>query len=498
MAARIPGYAIAGKTGTAAKLVNGRYSKSDYNGSFVGFVPSRSPAVTIIVVLDSPHGPHGYYGGSVSAPIFRRIAETTLLYLGIGPTIDPTPPILVARRENTQAPPSEPVVRLVEDGPVGTVPDVSGMSAREAVTKLVRLGLDARLVGNGFVASQTPAAGAARTRHGVSSRVEPLAASKPGRGRAWTVAELHQLQRRGTIHVDAVASSDATLAVTGMVYDSRTVEPGQVFVALKGQHADGATFARQALARGASGVVSEQAPPDDVHAPWLRVTDARLALAQMAAELFHHPSAEMRVVGITPGTNGKTTTAYLVASIFEAAGIPCGILGTVGYRVGDDLRAAAHTTPEAPEVQRLLREMADCGCGACAMEVSSHALVFRRVDEVRLRGGVFTNLTRDHLDFHGDMDTVFPAKRRLFDVCPRRARVVNVDDPRGVELVAAVSRPVTFAIGRSADVTSGPLSFSLDGLRFDARTPRGTLAMINAVAHDRDIDPSAGRVCWSR
>jgi membrane peptidoglycan carboxypeptidase len=161
--ARIPGYTIAGKTGTAAKLVNGSYSKSDYNGSFVGFIPSHNPAVTIIVVLDSPHGPHGYYGGNVSAPIFKRIAEATLQYLGIGPTINPAPPVLVAHAGaavNASVPSEEPpTIAVVDDGPPGTMPNLQGMSARDALRRLVKLGLTARFEGDGFVVAQDPPAG---------------------------------------------------------------------------------------------------------------------------------------------------------------------------------------------------------------------------------------------------------------------------------------------------------------------------------------------------
>ena len=163
-AARIPGFTVAGKTGTAAKLVNGNYSKSDYNGSFVGFIPSRNPVVTILVVLDSPHGPHGYYGGSVSAPIFKRIAEETLRYLGVGPTINPDPPVLVAQNGtvDVSAPSEEPPrITVVSDGPPGTMPDLQGMSARDALHRLVKLGLTARVHGNGFVVAQDPPAGTA-------------------------------------------------------------------------------------------------------------------------------------------------------------------------------------------------------------------------------------------------------------------------------------------------------------------------------------------------
>src|SRR6185437_8843998 len=159
--------------------------------------------------------------------------------------------------------------------------------------------------------------------------------------------------------------------------------------ALKGQHQDGTAFSRPAIERGAAAVVSEQPAPADIHIPWAIVEDARLAMAVLAAAFYRDPSAEMHVIGIT-GTNGKTTTAYLVASIFEAAGVRCGILGTVAYRIGDETREATRTTPEAPDVQALLREMVDRGCGACAMEVSSHALTLRRVDGMSFAAAVFT------------------------------------------------------------------------------------------------------------
>jgi membrane peptidoglycan carboxypeptidase len=174
--ARMAGYTIAGKTGTAAKLINGRYSHSDYNASFVGFIPSRDPAVAIIVVIDSPHGPNGYFGGSVSAPVFKRIAESTLRYFGIGPTIDPEPPVLVERRETIdrrarRQNAAEPIVSFVAAGAPGTIPDLHGLSAREAVRILVKRGLSARLSGDGFVMSQNPPAGSVLEPGGVCSLV---------------------------------------------------------------------------------------------------------------------------------------------------------------------------------------------------------------------------------------------------------------------------------------------------------------------------------------
>jgi UDP-N-acetylmuramoyl-L-alanyl-D-glutamate--2,6-diaminopimelate ligase len=292
-----------------------------------------------------------------------------------------------------------------------------------------------------------------------------------------TWAELHgALRGRGLIRADDALRAEAAVGVvTGITYDSRIVEAGHVFVALKGQHADGTAFARQAIDRGAAAIVSEQPAPPGVHVPWAMVEDARLALAILAVAFYRDPSGEMQVIGIT-GTNGKTTTAYLLGSIFEAAGIRCGILGTVAYRIGNDVREATRTTPEAPDVQQLLREMVDAQCGACAMEVSSHALSLRRVDGMRFAAAVFTNLTRDHLDFHADMDSYFRAKRRLFEMLPRDApSLLNVDDPRGPLLADAGGRPVTYGINREADIKPGPLSFSLDGLDFDMRTPRGTV-----------------------
>ncbi|MBI3047944.1 MAG: UDP-N-acetylmuramoyl-L-alanyl-D-glutamate--2,6-diaminopimelate ligase [Acidobacteria bacterium] len=261
----------------------------------------------------------------------------------------------------------------------------------------------------------------------------------------------------------------------GVTHDSRRVAPGWLFVALRGLKADGAEFAPQAIASGAAAVVAEGPPRTRAAVPWVVVGDARLALAWLAAEFFGHPSRRMRVVGVT-GTNGKTTTSYLVSAMFEAAGVRCGVLGTVVYRIGDREFAAERTTPEAPELQGFMRDMVEAGCGACAMEVSSHALALRRADGIHFAAGVFTNLTRDHLDFHGNMEDYFAAKRRLFELLPAAApAAVNLDDPRGAAIVEVAGRPVTYAVNRPADVTPGPLALSLEGLEFDVRTPRGEL-----------------------
>ncbi|CAN5747458.1 UDP-N-acetylmuramoyl-L-alanyl-D-glutamate--2,6-diaminopimelate ligase [soil metagenome] len=291
---------------------------------------------------------------------------------------------------------------------------------------------------------------------------------------------LGQLVRAVAAHepfaaLQATVKLPADPAVSGVVYDSRQAAAGSVFVALRGLQADGTAFAREAVTRGAVAVFAEVPEPPGNRTPWFEVADGRLALAALAAEFNGRPSERLSLVGIT-GTNGKTTTSYLLAAIFEAAGIKCGRIGTVGYRIGNRELDAARTTPEAPELQRMLRDMVAQGCGACVMEVSSHALVLRRADHLRFTAGIFTNLTRDHLDFHGDMEAYFIAKRRLFELLPHGAvGVTNADDRRGSEFAASVTRPVTYAIEAPADVTPGPISYSLDGLTFDIRTPRGTL-----------------------
>jgi UDP-N-acetylmuramoyl-L-alanyl-D-glutamate--2,6-diaminopimelate ligase len=271
----------------------------------------------------------------------------------------------------------------------------------------------------------------------------------------------------------AQAELSADPVVTAIAYDSRQAVPGSVFVALRGQQADGSSYAREALNRGAVAIFAEVPAPADHPLPWFRVADGRLALAALAAEFFGRPSEQLSLVGIT-GTNGKTTTSYVLTAIFEAAGMKCGRIGTVGYRIGNREHEAARTTPEAPELQRMLRDMVAQRCSACVMEVSSHALVLRRADHLQFAAGVFTNLTRDHLDFHGDMEQYFTAKRRLFELLPKDAvGVTNADDRRGAAFAAAAGRPVTYGIDAVADVRPGPISYSLDGLSFDVRTPRG-------------------------
>jgi UDP-N-acetylmuramoyl-L-alanyl-D-glutamate--2,6-diaminopimelate ligase len=287
-----------------------------------------------------------------------------------------------------------------------------------------------------------------------------------------------------SLHPDSVElverSGTRDAEVTSIAHDSRAVSKGSVFVAVPGHRTDGVLFAIEAARRGALAVVSESEAPADVPPTvcWLRTDDARVVLADLAATFFGHPSRSLTVVGVT-GTNGKTTTTYLLASVFDAAGMPSGRMGTVTVRVGPDAtdeRDASHTTPEAPEIHRLLREMISRGCRACAMEVSSHALALHRADQVTFAAAIFTNLTRDHLDFHGDMQHYFAAKRRLFDMLPPGApAIVNVDDPRGAELANTLPRVLSYAIDHPADVRASRIQISLEGIAFEAETPRGTV-----------------------
>ncbi|MAW63142.1 MAG: UDP-N-acetylmuramoyl-L-alanyl-D-glutamate--2,6-diaminopimelate ligase [Acidobacteria bacterium] len=263
--------------------------------------------------------------------------------------------------------------------------------------------------------------------------------------------------------------------VAAITYDSRRVEEGAVFVAVRGQQFDGTRFVPEAVSHGAVLVVASSGRPDDAHVPWLTVTDERVALAELSAAFYGDPSQELTVVGVT-GTNGKTTTTYLISAIFDAAGWSCGRIGSVGYRTGVRETVADRTTPEAPEVQSLLRKMVDQGCTACAMEVSSHALGMRRVEGTQFAAAVFSNLTRDHLDYHPDMEHYFATKRRLFEMLRGGApAIINVDDPYGEQIAATADRPVTYGITAAADVSAVGIDSTLEGSSIEVRTPRGHL-----------------------
>ena len=263
----------------------------------------------------------------------------------------------------------------------------------------------------------------------------------------------------------------ADVEVTGLAYDSRAVTPGTLFFCVPGFRTDGHDFAPDAVARGAAALVVER--PLDLGVPEVRVESVRAAMAPAAARFYGDPTSELQVVGIT-GTNGKTTSAFLVRAVLEAAGRPCGLLGTVTSVVGGSEREVVRTTPEAIDLQRDFREMLDAGDRACAMEVSSHALALRRADAIHWAATLFTNLSRDHLDFHADMEDYFLAKRRLFQEAPGAA-AINVDDPYGRRLAAEVPAATTFAVDRDAGWRALEVETGLRGSRFRVRSPAGEL-----------------------
>jgi len=276
--------------------------------------------------------------------------------------------------------------------------------------------------------------------------------------------------------------------VTAICHDSRQVKAGGLFFALRGVSADGHRFVPVAVENGAVAVVVEDLANVPAGVTALRVVDARLAMARVAAAFHGDPTATMPLIGIT-GTNGKTTTTYLLEAILAAAGIPAAVLGTISYRFGTTLLESSHTTPESTDLQAALVKLAASGAKAFVMEVSSHALEQKRVDGCHFDVGIFSNLTRDHLDYHGSMESYLAAKDRLFSellrpdaIKPRRRAVINLDDPCGTTIAARAACPVvTFAIDATADVR--PLSFSstVDGINCVLGTPQGELALASRL-----------------
>jgi UDP-N-acetylmuramoyl-L-alanyl-D-glutamate--2,6-diaminopimelate ligase len=281
--------------------------------------------------------------------------------------------------------------------------------------------------------------------------------------------------------LDTVSAGDlgsgADVEIAGLAYDSRAVHEGELFFCVSGLQRDGHDFAPQALGAGAAALVVER--PLGLEVPEVLLPSARAAMAPLAARFYGDPTAELRVVGVT-GTNGKTTTAYLVRALLEATGRQCGLLGTVTSIVGGGEREVTRTTPEAIDLQRTFREMLEGGDRACAIEVSSHALELDRVAQTRFAAGIFTNLTQDHLDFHDTMEDYFQAKRRLFVEHAPGVSVINVGDTYGARLAGELEGAVTFAVQRPqegqglvADYYASELRCDFGGCEFRLRTPQG-------------------------
>lgn len=284
----------------------------------------------------------------------------------------------------------------------------------------------------------------------------------------------------------AMITGPRDAAITGIAYDSRAVSRGDLFVALPGVHVDGHRFIEAAVARGAAAVLCQYAPGAEPPVPHILVPDTRAAMADLAAALYGHPSERLDVVGVT-GTDGKTTTSFLLHALLQGTGRPAGLISTVAFRVGDVEweNETRQTTPESPDVQRMLAEMVAAGVRYAVVESSSHALVLERLRGCHIDQGVFTNLTSDHLEFHGTVESYREAKSRLFRRLGSRAKpgvapyaILNRDDTNYEYMRAASAAPV-ISYGRhpDADVRALDAEVTAGGIRFRALTPRGEVAL---------------------
>ena len=285
-----------------------------------------------------------------------------------------------------------------------------------------------------------------------------------------------QLERLAAALGAAEVVGQSPVEVLDLAYDARDATPGALFFCVRGARADGHDFAPQAVANGAVALVVERTLAVDV--PQVVVPDARAAMAPGADAFFGRPTEELQVLGVT-GTSGKTTTSFLLYAILAAGGRRPGLLGTVEARVGGERRGVLRTTPEAIDLQRTFREMLDAGDRSCAMEASSHASELHRLDRVRFAVLVFTNLSQDHLDFHGDMESYFQAKRRLFT--GTTPAVVNVGDEYGRRLAAELPDAVTFS-GEDARALDG-IELRLRG-RFNVENALGAIAAARVLGID--------------
>jgi len=280
---------------------------------------------------------------------------------------------------------------------------------------------------------------------------------------------------------------DKAVEISGIAYDSRSVREGYLFVAIKGHSQDGHAYLNEAADRGAVALVAERF--DDLRAdiPKVKVHDSRNALSKLSVRFYDDPCRDIELIGIT-GTNGKTTTTYLVESILSASGEEPGVIGTINSRFQGNVRPSSVTTPESLDLMRTIREMADSGVTHVVMEVSSHALDQGRTGDCPFSVGVFTNITRDHLDYHGTMDEYFEAKSRLFRglIKDRHGRkgiaVINMDDPKGEE-IRSISKTdiLTYGLNKDYDVSATDISTDRNGLKAVIKTPKGKIKITSCL-----------------
>jgi UDP-N-acetylmuramoyl-L-alanyl-D-glutamate--2,6-diaminopimelate ligase len=280
------------------------------------------------------------------------------------------------------------------------------------------------------------------------------------------------------LHDVMAVTAGPDVEITDLAYDSRTVTPGTLFFCVPGMISDGHDFAPDAVANGAVALVVER--PLSLGVPEVQVDDVRAAMPGAAARFYGDPTASLQTAGVT-GTNGKTTTAFLVRELLEANGQQTGLLGTVKSVIGGVEYPVQRTTPEAIDLQRTFRDMVDGADQACSLEVSSHALELHRSDAIHFDVAIFTNLTQDHLDFHPTMEDYFRAKRRLFVELEPGAAVVNLDDSYGRRLAEEVHQPVTFALDQPAAYQVRDVVTGLDGSRFNVDTPNGSFQLTSPL-----------------
>lgn len=261
----------------------------------------------------------------------------------------------------------------------------------------------------------------------------------------------------------SILDGNAELEVGGIAYDSRAVKPGDVFVCIKGFATDGHSYVQKAIENGAVAIVAQDAV--EVCVPVVYVADSRLALAQMSKVYYGCPDEKMQIIGIT-GTNGKTTVTYLIKHILEQQGAKVGLIGTNQNMIGDTVLPTERTTPESKELYAMFADMVEAGCSHVVMEVSSHALELSRVGGVRFAVGVFTNLTQDHLDFHGDMEHYYLAKAKLFSVCEKS--VINTDDAYGKRLAEFAPALLGYSIESASQLQATEIEISAKGVLYDA------------------------------
>ncbi len=272
---------------------------------------------------------------------------------------------------------------------------------------------------------------------------------------------------------------DGDVSVRGLSRDSRTVNPGDLFFCLPGMQTDGHRFADAAVGSGAVALCGER--PTSVDVPEVLVTDARRAMARIAAGFYGNPADDLLLIGVT-GTNGKTTTTFLIESILRAAGRTTGLIGTIETRIVSERRSGARTTPESLDLQRLFSEMRDAGVDAVAMEVTSHGLVLHRIEGIRFASAAFTNLSQDHLDFHPSMEDYFAAKRSLFVAERLEKGAINIDDPFGERLSRMVDIPfVSFGLAPEADVRAQDVELGPTGSAFAISCREGAMNIVTSL-----------------